>query len=434
MLSRFNIYQSILHLGFSGYPEIAPVAVREMFSARKGWRRLLNIFGRLISLPIKAITYPFKYRQHRNYAALKNKPWLFVISKNNRDVLKMLKKRLPESVYLTYEPAITDKIDIAPLLYFRTWLNLYRFPLLWWQFYKTYGKKAWSHIDYLFKAVGQYEACRHFIKKHQPQYIVFANDHSPLPRAMLMAAKSLQVPTVYVQHASVTPFFPPLSYDLNLLEGQDTLDKYRQNGEITGEVRLIGMPKFDQYTNCRNTEKQVKRVGICCNKMDKVSDLDNLLNYLSKQLLDLQLTFRPHPADNREFHLPKDVSFSNGKKESVFDFLQQQDLIIAGNTSTHLEATLLNVVSLYYEFSDYGTEVSDMYGYHKNDLVAKADTQKELVQLILKYAENKPEVYRKAKYYNALVGTENEGKSGDLAAQHIANLVTDKNKNQYEVL
>ncbi len=424
MSNLTKTYQSILHLGLSGYPEIAPVAVREMFSAHSGWRRLFNILARLLTLLPKGLYYHFKYKKHRNYERLKDKPWLFILSKNNRDVLSILKQHLPESADLVHEPAIAKAEDIAPLLYLRTFLNLYRFPAICWGLYRIHGKLVWSHIDYIFKAAGQYEASRFFIKKHRPKYIVFSNDHSPLPRAMLLAAKSLNVPTIYVQHASVTPYFPALIFDLNLLEGQDSLDKYAANGEVTGEVQLIGMPKFDQYTDCRNTSEQVRRVGICCNKMDKQQDLEKLMQNLAENLPNLQFTFRPHPADERVFHLPKGILYSDGKKEPVFDFLQQQDLIIAGNTSTHLEATLLNVVSIYYEFSPYPAGVSDMYGYYKNGMVEKAEQLEDLVELIQRQAKKKGDVYMKAQSYNALVGTKHEGNSGKLAAEYIQKFLT----------
>jgi len=418
-----EVYFSILQFGFSGYLETAPQTIRELFSAVSGSRRIFNIIGRFVALLVKAIYYPFKYRQHLNYKKLTNKPWLLITSKNNRDVLSILKKRLPESVYLTYEAATSEPEDIVPLMHARIWLCLYRFPFIFKNFYKKYGQKAWWHIDYIFKSVGQYEACCHFIRKHQPAYIVFANDHSIFPRALLLAARSLNVPTIYIQHASVTPYFPPLAFDLSLLEGQATLDRYRQNGPVYGETRLIGMPKFDAFSSLRNTSECVTRVGICCNKMDVAEDVTALMVYLKERLPQITFTFRPHPADTRSFDLPEGV-FRSTKEEKIFDFLQRQDLIIAGNTSTHLEAILLNVESIYYEFSPYPPDVSDMYGYHKNQLVEKGNNMQHLTELIENQTQRKDkEVFKKAQYHNSTVGTEYEGKSGELAVGYIKTFI-----------
>ncbi len=418
-----EVYFSILQFGFSGYVEMASEGVRNQFSASRWWRRLVNIVGRLVALPFRAIYYPFKFRKYLNYNKLKNAPWLLITSSNNRAALKILKERLPESVYLTYEAAVADSEDIVPLLHGRILYRLYRFPFIYYQFKKKYGKQAWWYADYVFKAVGQYEACRYFIQKHEPAYIVFANDHTIFPRAMLLAAKSLGVPTIYVQHASVTPYFPPLDFDLSLLEGQATLDRYAQNGRVGGEVRFIGMPKFDPYVSLRNTQTQVQRVGICCNKLDETADVETLVDYLVAQLPQLRFTFRPHPADERNFSMPEGVLYST-KAENVFDFLQKQDLIIAGNTSTHLEAVLLNVVSVYYEFGAYDTNISDMYGYCKNGLVERADTREKLLEIIKNQSNKKDEeVFRKATYYNHTAGTAEEGRSGELAVQYLKEFV-----------
>ena len=82
--------------------------------------------------------------------------------------------------------------------------------------------------------------------------------------------KQLSIPTIYVQHASVTPYFPPLGFDLNLLEGQATFDQYSKNGPVPGEHKLVGMPKFDTFINFRNQSSSVQNVGICTNKMDQM--------------------------------------------------------------------------------------------------------------------------------------------------------------------
>lgn len=417
-----EIYFSILQFGFSGAQEAAP-AIRDVLSTRSPFKRILKIVGRVFVLPFRGIYYRFKFRKHLNYNKLQNKAWLLVTSSNNRSVLKILKERLPESVYLTYEAAVSEPEDIVPLMHLRILYRLYRFPFIYYQFKKKYGQKAWWYADYIFKAVGQYEACRHFIRKHHPAYIVFANDHTIFPRAMLLAAKSLDVPTIYIQHASVTPYFPPLDFDLSLLEGQATIDRYTQNGAVAGETRFIGMPKFDPYVSLRNTQTRVQCVGICCNKLDETADVEALVAYLTAQLPQLRFTFRPHPADERNFSMPEGVLYST-KAENVFDFLQKQDLIIAGNTSTHLEAVLLNVVSVYYEFSAYSADISDMYGYCKNGLVEQADTREKLVEIIDNQSNKKEQdVFKKAAYYNHTAGTAQEGSSSELAAQYIKEFV-----------
>jgi hypothetical protein len=424
---KIDLYFSILQFGFSGLLEVTSPAVRALFTAKKTWKKLINIIGRFFLLPIKGIYYRFKYSDQVDYKKIIGKPCLLITSKNNKDVLSLIKQKNKEAVYLTYEAYVTDKEELVPLLHLSIWLRTYLYPWILWSFYKRYGSKAFTYMDYLFKGVGQYEASVQFLKKYRPQYIVFANDHTVFPRAFLMAAKTLNIPTIYIQHASVTPYFPPLDFDLNLLEGQATLDQYASNGPVSGESKFVGMPKFDPYTNCRNTSGKVKNIGVCSNMMDETKVVEAFLSFLSQALPEVTLTFRPHPADPTNFKIPKDIKRST-KEEPVFDFLQNQDLIIAGNTSIHLEAVLLNVVSIYYEYTPFKADIRDMYRYCKNELAYHALDFEQLLEVIKKEQTQKnTAIYKKAEYYNSVVGTEHEGKSGALAVQYINEFM---NKNQ----
>ena len=95
----------------------------------------------------------------------------------------------------------------------------------------------------------------------------------------------------------------------------------------------------------------------------------------------------------------------------MFDFLLNQDALVAADTSTHLEATLLNVASVYFRF---GTNplTDDYYGYAARGLVDRADTPEALADTLRHYAQAKPaDLYRRAAYYNATLGTPDEGHS-----------------------
>jgi hypothetical protein len=206
-----------------------------------------------------------------------------------------------------------------------------------------------------------------------------------------------------------------LGFDLSLLEGQDALDKYRQCGPVQGRVELVGMPKADAYLAQRNTASAVRRVGLACNIHDPLSALTETLVYLTTELPELTFTLRPHPSDGRDFEplrqlLPA-LQWSNARQENVFEFLLQLDALVAADTSTHLEATLLNVASIYFRF---GTNplTDDYYGYAARGLVERANTPAELAATLRAYAQHKPDdLYRRAAYYNATLGTPDEGRS-----------------------
>jgi hypothetical protein len=244
---------------------------------------------------------------------------------------------------------------------------------------------------------------------------VFSNDHNDDTRSLLLACRAEGVPTAYVQHASVSANFPPLGFDLSLLEGQDALDKYRQCGPVHGRVELVGMPKADAYLNQKNMVPAVRCVGIACNIHDPMPAIIDTLAYVVKALPELTFTMRPHPSDGRDFgplrKLLPALQWSSARQENVFDFLLRQDALVAADTSTHLEATLLNVASIYYRF---GTNplTNDYYGYAARGLVERADTPEALAATLHRYAQRKPaDLYRRAAYYNATLGTPDEGRS-----------------------
>ncbi|OGX81333.1 hypothetical protein BEN48_06780 [Hymenobacter glacialis] len=352
-----------------------------------------------------------------NRDELQGKVWLYVVSANNYDALAFIKEARPDAVLVAGQAKHIGRYNAAV-----NRLSLRRKLLFYWQFpaamaglLRTEGRRAWRFFDFIFYAIGYYEVYRRALRHYQPQAVVFSNDHNDDTRSLLLACRAEGVPTAYVQHASVSANFPPLGFDLSLLEGQDALDKYRLCGPVHGRVELVGMPKADAYLARRNTAPAVRRVGIACNVHDPLPALTATIALLAKELPKLTFTLRPHPSDGRDFEplrqLVPGLQWSSAREENVFDFLLRQDALVAADTSTHLEATLLNVASVYYRF---GTNplTDDYYGYAARGLVARADTPAELVACLRRYAVSKPaDLYRRAVYYNATLGTPDEGRS-----------------------
>ena len=92
---------------------------------------------------------------------------------------------------------------------------------------------------------------------------------------------------------------------------------------------------------------------------------------------------------------------------------------MAADTSTHLEATLLNVASVYYRFSPTPT-LADYYGYAAHGLSEWVHSLPELAAALGRLAQHKPlDLYRRAAYYNATLGTPDEGHSRALAVRRL---------------
>ena len=418
LLSRLR---DILQLRFTAiFVAMSPAAL-EGISPASPLRRLARVLG---YAGLRLVGNVFRPIQNRK--DLHSKVWLYVVSANNYEALEFIGHARPDAVLIAGQAKNIGRYNSAV-----NRLSLRRKLLYYWQFpYAFYGLlrsekgRAWRFFDFIFYAIGYYEVYRRALRYYRPKAVIFSNDHNDDTRSLLLACRAEGVPTAYMQHASVSTNFPPLGFDLSLLEGQDALDKYRLCGPVRGRVELVGMPKADAYLAQRNTAPAVRSVGLACNIHDPLSALTETLTYLMHELPGLTFTMRPHPSDGRNFwplcQLLPALRWSDARQENVFDFLISQDALIAADTSTHLEATLLNVTSIYYRF---GTNplTDDYYGYAARGLVDRADSLTALVTLLRRYQQHKPaDLYCRAAYYNATLGTPDEGHSQALSLRVLA--------------
>ena len=407
----------ILQLRFTAiFAALSPAALADISPANP-MKRLARVLGYAGLRLVGNIFQPI-----RNRDDLHGKVWLYVVSANNYDALAFLAEARADAVLVAGQAKNIGRYN--PVV---NRLSLRRKLLYYWQFPGAYlglrrrvSSRATRFFDFIFYAIGYYEVYRRALRQHRPRAVVFSNDHNDDTRSLLLACRAEGVPTAYVQHASVSTNFPPLGFDLSLLEGQDALDKYRQCGPIAGRVALVGMPKADAYLGRRNTAPAVRRVGLACNIHDPLPALTDTLVYLSRELPDLALTLRPHPSDGRDFgplrQLLPGLKWSDARQENVFDFLLSQDALVAADTSTHLEAVMLNVASIYFRFAA-NPLTDDYYGYAARGLVARADSPAALAAALRRYARQKPrDLYQRANYYNATLGTSEEGHSRERTA------------------
>jgi hypothetical protein len=413
--------RDILQLRFTDLFAGMPTSVLNSISPASPLRRLARVAGyaglRLVGHVFQPVKNPDK---------LARAVWLYVVSANNYEALRFIQEARADAVLVAGQGKNIGRYGRAV-----NRLSLRRKLLYYWQYpvallglHRLVGSRATRFFDLIFYAIGYYEVYRRALRHYRPQAVVFANDHNDDARSLLLACRAEGVPTAYVQHASVSTNFPPLAFDLSLLEGQDALDKYRQCGPVHGRVELVGMPKADTFLAQRNTAPQVRRVAVACNLLDELPALADTLAYLLRELPELTFTLRPHPADRRDFTalrqaLPA-LQWSNPQQENVFQFLQSHDALVAADTSTHLEATLLNVASVYYRFSPSPT-LADYYGYAAHGLSEWAHALPELAAALRRLARHKPlDLYRRAAYYNASLGTPHEGHSRALALRRLA--------------
>ncbi len=429
----FEIYDDILKFYIAqGYLDnVAPVA-RFLFTGKDWKAKLINYLTPFVKFVKRHFEYKKKFQPHFKAENVGGKIWLFVNSLNNRNSLKFLLDELEDAILVGNGIQI-ESTDNYQLPLHRTVLYAWKFPKIWQFFRKKYKKQAFKYGDLIFKSVGLYEISYQYLSIYRPKCVVLSNDHSEKQRALLNAAKRLDIPVIYIQHASISDFMPPLDFDLSLLEGQAAWDKYKKLGKVNGKVQLIGMPKFDNYIQFRNHGTTINHIGICTNPFDNPNDIYQLIDAIQNQFPSVNISLRPHPGYKNNIKPIENVNLST-KVEHVFDFLRRQDLIIAGSSSIHLEAILLNITSLYFQFSTVNENTYDPYDYIKNGLLVDAIDISNLLNIIQGNIKNRKSVFQNVKYYNDVIGTKNEGKSGFLAGDCIKMFLENQNSQLQKIL
>ena len=288
-------------------------------------------------------------------------------------------KRFPDFfIYLLALPFL-------PLVFFKFWMS------------RGYKKRSFYFaFDGYWVVYGTYLAARLWLRLFKVRAVVTSNDHTSINRAFIQAAKDEGITTLYMQHASITSDFPPLSFDYALLEGFDALRKYESAGSSSNtRVYLIGMPKADEYLQYLNMQTTTTHtIGVCINGLDPLQRVEKVCEYLHNEFSELYFYLRPHPDDKRDvlwMNLSQKycMKLSNPRVEHPFAFLKRVDVIIAGDSNILLEAALMNVVPIYHDFS---LNHLDHYGFHYNGLVDYTSDPKALCNKIRKLLKNRPQI------------------------------------------
>lgn len=360
-----------------------------------------------------------------NTPKLKGKLWLFSLTINNHNSLDFLKQGLngTEPMYLKNNSYRFQYSSSSTPLFFKykifyDIISLFLLPAL-----IIISKHRRVYIRYFslaFDILGYYYESKRVLKELSPIGIVFANDHLVAARCMILAAKKTKIKTIYLQHASVTKDFPPLIFDLSLLEGLDSSLKYEVK---SGLVKLIGMPKLDKHLKYSNTSDNVSFIGIAINPLDNQLLVLKLINDIINKSSTFTIILRPHPAITIDFIIPDGVEISNSKVESAFEYLSRIQLNISGDSSIHLEAIALNVVSVYYKFTTSALTL-DYYGFLKNGLLRKCESFNAILEVIASYKEIQSIQREKLGFYNEAFRSDFIGESSIQAIKQIERFIS----------
>ena len=369
-----------------------------------------GFFNKLIGCIKHLLGFTFYYFKKKDLFETENTNLLYVISQNNINALKPILE-LNNAEMAKSSLKLSSDINIK--LIKRSPLYFILAPYLYIRFLIWNPSFSINHFDLIFYSIGYYESFISFLKRKKVKSIIFSNDHNYDTRALLLASKTLNIPSIYLQHATVTSKFPPLKFDLSLLYGKESEEKYENHGSL---VKLIGNPKFDQYfDNIKSLPESIKTIGIAYNTTDNLEIVTSLIKTI-ENLGDYKVILRAHPLEKRE--LPITPSTKISKNESSYDFILNCDAIISGNSSILLESSMMNVYSFYFDLNKI-KEVYDYYGFVRNNLVPEIKSLNEIQNTLQQTLVEKNSPRNKTKYFNDTTNTPFDGKSTVLALQEI---------------
>ena len=291
------------------------------------------------------------------------------------------------------------------------------------------------YLDFLL-ACSTYQEIKRILENNRHiKLIVFANDHILVNRCMIELSVELEIKTLYVQHASVTNAFPPLIFDYSFLDGLESFEKYCEVGNMRGHIFLSGSPRYDAFHQC-NIKDATYDIGIALNELDSEEQALNLCLFLKEHNYS-RIIVRPHPEmlrpENLLFHKEKFISngiaYSNPLKDLSNVFLSSTKILIANESGIHLDAALMDIPSILYNFSE--NAVMDWYGYINNGLVNQCDSFEDIVERLGTDFQIPEEVVR---YYAASFHRPIEGNVGVVIAEFAKKIVLESESSAFRYI
>lgn len=348
-------------------------------------------------------------------------PYVFSFNTTNqRDALLPLYEALdPEAELISENGDFTD--ELLPDAFLKAEFLKYSSKMLaWFYAFKGRDREVFRSRYYNFyRRLGQYNYYHDaFVRsKGIVKAYIASNDHSGLSQVGFVAARNAGVPTVYIQHASVSENFPPLKADIAFLDGEDAQQKYLAAGKTETQIYLVGSLKYDPYLKRREIDESKQLVGVCIGMV--YHDIDQnfeLCEALENEGTPFCLRFHPLMDVAVQQRFGERGWQISPKEEKAPDFVLRCGAIVSGDSNILLEAIILKRKSIY--FASTGKTI-DYYGFVKQQICQKACLT--IDEAITQLNENfdMPFHRRMAKRYHDTLGTEYEGRSTELVLEKL---------------
>lgn len=359
--------------------------------------------------------------KYKDIDSLKGKVLFFCLSLNNRRALGSVMSQFDKQEYhLLYDMTVPEltlkRVYIKSLIYVMP--ILIRFLK-----YRGNEKRIYGYgLPLILRNPGYFFTIGDFIEKMSPKCVFFSNDHVDCARMALWHCNRLNVRSLYIQHASVANYYPALRFSYSFLDGVESYYKYTDiNKNGTSKVVILGACRFDYMKAKVLSSKEAFRdtIGVAVNMIDDYSHIEALCRLIFDINPAYKIIIRTHPAMLHFEHFKWEnasIEYTSAHDESPFDFLNRIGILIANDSSIHLDALMARVPSIMYSLSKNG--FSDQYSYVSQGLVKYARDENELKHILSSrsYEMASTDI---AQFFNAAYGKEYEGNCSAIVANFL---------------
>ncbi|MBI0397195.1 hypothetical protein [Cyclobacterium marinum] len=378
------------------------------------------------SILVKFFKAVFSFKIY-SISTFKQQHFFFFNTSNQFEALKNVYHNLNNKSLAYYHGYDLDLLSNNCLKKYPFWisyfLSLYAYCVDYRLISKIYlklkNKNENTAIKYIASiTLGHYYLNKIILKFSQSQFVWLSNDHSYNNVSFIFAAKYHKIPSIYIQHASVSPIFPSLRFDYAFLDGEIAYQTYKNIGICGTKINLFGISKMDGWINRYSPNQKIKNILVCVNEVDDMVKFEGLIDKLLERKYNVYL--RKHPY--LEYKFKNENKLHVQKQKSFMEALNGIDLMIGGDSNVHLEAAITNVPSIYFSTS----HLWDYYGFLKFGIFTMASkNENEIVSRIENYVQSN-DIYLRAKCYCHSIDTNYQNQTTNKIIKEVNSFMSQK--------
>lgn len=190
-------------------------------------------------------------------------------------------------------------------------------------------------------------------QKIKPSALLISTEGNPHGSAVMGIADKFSIPLIFASHGAISTQPVKIKCELGLFHGAKMREDYLREFSKVESTIYYGRKK-----NINNDSNFSKKICLCLSKDPNLLAIKNLLLKIKNEFVGAEILLRPHPQSMVSVSsIQKNFPFINiSKNNSLAEDLSGSFLVLAGNSTVHLEALSYGVASLFWQDLDMGRQ------------------------------------------------------------------------------